>query len=115
MAKKPAKAKPKVKILRLVGGTVVIGTITYNADNREYNINKPLEIVAVPHPNDHSKSLIIVNDFVPGSKQEDIQIGKQHVMCPAAPDEGMLELYEKMTKPPSDIATPPEKKLIVPG
>ena len=62
----------------------------------------------------NGQNLLTLMDFIPGTKQEVIELGKQHVMCRANPQPNVAALYQQAVNP-SPIAQQSTDLVLPPG
>jgi hypothetical protein len=72
-----------------------------------------MEVVVMPDR--QGQTMISLMDFIPGSVSKQVTIRKDHIICTALADPRILSLYEKAINPPSPVAQPAEKKLLLPA
>jgi len=106
---KNKQSEGQVRLVKMTCGNTVIATVHEQGDT--FKLTKPMEVVLMPGRG--NQTMITLMDFVPGADQEVIPVRKDHVVCRVKADEKILQLYEQVTNP-SPIATPGEKKLVLP-
>ncbi len=100
MSKKSAP-KRSVRLLKLVSGpNPIIADVL--CQNGTYNLDKPMELVIVPGKD--GQTMITLMDFIPAIGQEQVEIDKIHVVCPAKPNDQIIELYNRMVNPGASAA-----------
>jgi hypothetical protein len=98
-----------MRMLKLSSGeTIIAGVIV----NNRYELHKPMQVMIVPRPD--NQTVVTLLDFMPGCKSETMKMDAAHIMTTCVPDERMTQLYNQVVNP-SQIAQPPEKKIVVPG
>jgi len=110
-----AKNERKVRLLRLTTGGTAIANVLYRGSGfagKEYELTKAMEVIVIPQRG--GQNMLTLMDFIPGTKQEVIELGKQHVMCTATPQEKVADLYQQATNP-SPIAQPATDLVLPPG
>jgi hypothetical protein len=103
--------KRQMRLLKLVSGNTVLANVLRT--NSTFELHKPMEVIVVPGRD--NQTMITLMDFIPGCISEQVTISHDKVICRAEADPRILGLYEQATKPPSPVAQPAKKELLLPG
>jgi hypothetical protein len=110
-------SNPNVSILALTNGQVVIAEVVVqqNQESGELLVNL-VNPCAITQSEPDEKGLVNAS-FTPIATlcaNQTVQVNGQQIVYSAAPEDGFMQAYLSRFQK-SEILTPPEKKLIVPG
>lgn len=110
-------SNPNVSILALTNGQIVIAEVVVEqqTETKELVVNlvNPCEVTQ-----DFQEDGLVNASFTPIATlcaNQTVQVNGQTIVWSAAPEDGFMQVYLKRFQKASEILTPPEKKLIVPG
>jgi hypothetical protein len=111
-------SNPNVSILALSNGQTLIAEVQVeqneNSGEVAVNLVNPC-LITQSEPTDDG---LVNASFAPVATlcaNQTVQVNAQLIVWSAAPEDGFMQVYLSRFQKQSDIITPPEKKLIVPG
>jgi hypothetical protein len=111
-------SNPNVSILALANGQTLIAEVQVVQDEKTgevaVNLVNPCAITQ-SEPTDDG---LVNASFTPIATlcaNQTVQVNAQLIVYSAAPEDGFMQVYLQRFQKASEILTPPEKKLIVPG